>query len=175
MYQDFSTEVKVSAMFPFSDFKCPTERSTSAATFQEVNGKCYYMTKEGCRAGNTGAINNGCPFQQTQDQCKTIFGPGTNGIVFEPTSLENNDSVLEAAKAAVGCNKCWFWIGVRNGSLKYRSNGKAVFIETIPWQRGQPSMSSSQTHCVNVQAGTMKWRANRQCNANLYTICETSF
>ena len=78
------------------------------------------MTKEGCRTGNTGAINRGCPFQQTQDRCKTIFGPGINGIVFEPTSIENNDAVLKAAKAAVGCNKCWFWIGVRNGNLKYR-------------------------------------------------------
>ena len=170
MYQDFSTKVKVSAMFPFSDFKCPTERSTSTATFQEVNGKCYFITNKGCKADG----GYGCTFQQAQDQCKTVFGAGIFGKVFESTSIEDNDAVLKAANDAIGSYS--FWIGVSNTPLKYKSNNKPVSISTIPWRSGEPSMTASETQCLNTSSESKKWYARYPCsNPGYYTICETSF
>jgi hypothetical protein len=72
------------------------------------------MTKGGCHS-----IYPGCQFQQAQDQCKTVFGPGFPGHVFEPTSLENNNAVLKAAEDVMGHSR-WFWIGVSNEEFKYR-------------------------------------------------------
>ena len=159
VYQDFSAKLKVSAILSFSDFRCPTEFSTSTTAFRNVNGKCYYITREGC--GDTG-----CTFYQAEYKCKTVFGPGINGIVFEPTSLENNNAVLQAADRALGCKKCWFWIGVSNGELKYKSDGKAVSIATIPWGPGEPYLSSSQTQCLLANSVNLKWQATHSCSAN---------
>ena len=72
------------------------------------------MTKGGCHS-----VYPGCQFQQAQDQCKTVFGPGFPGHVFEPTSLENNNAVLKAAEDVMGHSR-WFWIGVTNEEFKYR-------------------------------------------------------
>ena len=117
---------------------------------------------------------NGCTFQQAQDQCKTAFGAGIFGKVFEPTSIEDNDAVLKAAKNAVSSG--WYWIGVSNKPLKYKSNNKPMSISTIPWESGEPSKTASETQCLNANAGTLKWRANYPCsNSYGYTICETSF
>ena len=157
-------------MLQFSDFTCPTEKANSTAAFKKVNGKCYFITKGGCR----GSTNSGCTFQQAQDQCKTVFGAGIFGKVFEPTSIKDNDAVLKAAKAAVSSG--WYWIGVSNKPLKYKSNNKPVSISTIPWDSGEPSKTASETQCLNASAGTLKWRANHPCSYFYgYTICETSF
>ena len=72
------------------------------------------MTKGGCHS-----IYPGCAFQQAQDQCKTVFGPGFPGHIFEPTSLENNNAVLKAAEEVMGHSRL-FWIGVTNGEFRYR-------------------------------------------------------
>ena len=166
---DFSTKVKVSTMLQFSDFTCPTERSKSYAEFKNVNGKCYFFTRKGCKADGT----NGCTFQQAQDQCKTAFGAGIFGKVFEPTSIEDNDAVLKAAKDGIGSNS--FWIGVSNTPLNYKSNNKPVSISTIPWQSGQPSMTASETQCINAGGNSLKWFADRPCSNPYGYICETSF
>ena len=84
------------------------------------------MTKGGCHS-----IYPGCAFQQAQDQCKTVFGPGFPGHIFEPTSLENNNAVLKAAEDVMGHSR-WFWIGVTNGEFRYRVfNLKTVFTFTL--------------------------------------------
>ena len=156
-------------MLQFSDFTCPTERSKYPAVFKKVNGKCYFMTDRGCRADGT----YGCSFQEAQDQCKTVFGAGIFGKVFEPTSIEDNDAVLSAAYDALGGG--WYWIGVSNKPLKYKSNNKPVSISTIPWESGEPSMTASETQCLNV-GSNLKWLADAPCsNPNGGTICETSF
>ena len=144
MYHDFSTKVKVSTMLQFSDFTCPTERSKSEAVFKKVNGKCYFITGKGCKANG----DIGCTFQQAQDQCKTVFGAGIFGKVFEPTSIEDNDAVLKAAKDTVRSG--WYWIGVSNKPLKYKSNNKPVSISPIPWDSGEPFKTArdSMSHCV---------------------------
>ena len=101
-------------VFQFSDFTCPTESSPLTSGFREINGKCYFITKKGCHN-----IYDGCTFQQAQDQCKTVFGPGVSGHLFEPTSLEINNAVLKAAKDVIGHSR-WFWIGVINEEFRYR-------------------------------------------------------
>ena len=79
-------------------------------------GKCYFFTKGGCHKIFD---LNGCHIKQAEDQCKTVFGPGFSGHLFEPTSLEINDAVLQAARDLMGGSR-WFWIGVKNGEFKYR-------------------------------------------------------
>jgi hypothetical protein len=153
-------------MLQFSDFTCPTERSKYPAVFKKVNGKCYFMTDRGCRADGT----YGCSFQEAQDQCKTVFGAGIFGKVFEPMSIEDNDAVL---KAAINISY-WFWIGVSNTPLKYKSNNKPVSISTIPWKSGQPSMTASETQCLGARPDTLKWTAIYPCSYSRgSTICET--
>ena len=158
-------------MLQFSDFTCPTERSTSAAGFKNVNGKCYFIAQGGCKANGFGIW---CTFQQAQDQCKTAFGAGIFGKVFEPTSIEDNDAVLKAAYDAF--SNWAFWIGVSNKPLKYKSNNKPVSISTIPWGSGQPSTTASETKCLIAGSWDLKWYANYPCSHTRgYTICETSF
>ena len=171
MYYDFSTKVKVSALFQFSDFTCPTERSKEYAVFKKVNGKCYFFARGGCKADG----GYGCRFQQAQVQCKTAFGAGIFGKVFEPTSIEDNDAVLKAAKYAISSGSL-FWIGISNTPLKYKSNNKQVSISTIPWKSGEPSKTASETQCLNAGSGSLKWYADFSCSySNMYTICEISF
>ena len=157
-------------MLQFSDITCPTERSKSkVAVFKKVNGKCYFFTQGGCKAD--GGV--GCTLQQAQDQCKTVFGAGILGKVFEPTSVEDNDAVLKAARGIGG----WYWIGVSNQPLvKYKSNNKPVSLSTIPWQSGEPSKTASEYPCVWGDSQTLEWVA-RTCGSqgSIYTICETSF
>jgi hypothetical protein len=124
---------------------CPTDMSTPTSGFREINGKCYYMTKGGCHK-----IYNGCTFQQAQDQCKTVFGPGISGHLFEPISLEINNAVLKAAKDVMGHSR-WFWIG-----------------QNI-------STSSSEAKCIGAVSGTQKWITYCWKHRHLYTICETNF
>ena len=155
MYHDFSTKVKISAMLQISDFKCPTERSISGAVFQKVNGKCYFFTIGGCRGCNY----CGCSFQQALDQCKTVFGAGIFGKIFEPTSIEDNDAVLKAAHkfCSFSSTYCWYWIGVSNTPLKkYKSNNKPVSISTIPWASGEPFKTASETQCINAVSESAK-------------------
>ena len=172
VYQDFSAKLKVSAILSFSDFRCPTEFSTSTTAFRNVNGKCYYITREGCG----GEALEGCTFYQAEYICKTAFGPGINGIVFEPTSLENNIAVIQATNSAMQTRNGYYWIGVSNGELKYKSDGKAVSIATIPWGPGEPYLSSSQTQCLLADSTDFKWHAIRKCSERLgYIICESRF
>jgi len=153
-----------------NDFTCPTERSNSTAVFKKVNGKCYFYTHKGCKADG----DRGCTFQQAQDQCKTAFGAGIFGKVFEPTSIEDNDAVLKAAKDAL--DGSWiFWIGVSNKPLRYKSNNNPVSISTIPWKSGQPSKTASETQCLYASPNSLKWYADRPCSHQYGTICETSF
>jgi len=154
-----------------SSFICPTERTNSTTAFKFIEGKCYYITK-GCQRGPT----SGCTFPEAQKQCKTVFGSGISGKVFEPTSLQINDAVLEATKSV--CSSCWYWIGVSNDDIKYISNGKSVSISipSIPWKSGEPSKSRSQTQCVIARSGNLKWSTEWPCSKTSgYTICETSF
>ena len=105
-------------MLQFSDFTCPTESSTPTSGFREINGKCYFITRGGCHD-----IYPGCTFQQAQDQCKTAFGPGFSGHLFEPTSLEINNAVLQAAEDVMShmpVPSGWYWIGVTNEEFRYR-------------------------------------------------------
>ena len=156
-------------MLQLSDFTCPTERSKKYAVFKNVNGKCYFITKGRCKADGT----NGCTFQQGQDQCKTVFGAGILGKIFEPTSLEDNDAVLKVANTV---SSGWYWIGVSNQPLKYKSNNKTVSISTIPWQSGQPSKTASETQCLLANTGSLEWSAGYKCSTTGgYLICETSF
>ena len=113
----------------------------------------------------------GCTFQQAQDHCKTAFGAGIFGKVFEPTSIEDNDAVLKAARGFGYI----FWIGVSNKPLKYKSNKKLVSISTIPWAYGEPSKTANETQCLTASSSFLKWSASYPCSQKaVFTICETT-
>jgi len=143
---------------PVEAFTCPTERSTSDTLFKVIEGKCYYID------------NSYRTFEEAQDFCQTVFDIA--GKVFEPTSLYINNAVLNAAKRI---NGVWtFWVGASNGDYKYSSNGLPVSF-SIPWYDGQPSLSRSQTQCLNVGSRDLKWYADTSCSDKYSTICETDF
>ena len=113
-------------MLQFSGFTCPTESSTPTSGYRKIDGKCYFMTKGGCHS-----IYPGCTFLQAQNQCKTVFGPGFHGHVFEPTTLEINNAVLKAAEDVMGHSR-WFWIGVTNEEFRYRVfDLKTIFFKSL--------------------------------------------
>ena len=87
------------------------------------------MTKGGCKAKE-----NGCEFQEAQNLCKSVFGSGINGYVFEPTTLEVNNAVLKAAKDALG-GVYIFWIGVSNGDFRLGNTGYGVSSPDIENQK----------------------------------------
>ena len=103
--------------------------------------------------------------------CGTVFGSGTVGHIFEPTSLNSNNAVYDYAQSNFGTY--WFWLGV-SGELKYKSNGLPVTIDPIPWESGYPYTESSYSgNCINIYNG--KWRNNYECSkSNGYAICEKS-
>ena len=72
-------------------------------------------------------------------------------------------------------NNYYYWLGVSNGDFKYKSNGKPVLIEPIPWASDEPSKSDSETQCVLGNSRNKKWYTNELCSWTVgYTICETS-
>ena len=153
-------------IFYFLDFSCPTEKSNSTAAFRQIQGKCYFIQRQGCPDGN------GCTYEESENLCETIFGPSKSGMIFEPTTLSINNAVLTAAKEAVGY--LWYWIGVRVRDLTYMSNGKPVSINSIPWESGQPSESRNSL-CMVADADSKKWNFNWYCNVSqVSTICETN-
>ena len=103
--------------------------------------------------------------------CRTVFGSGTVGHIFEPTSLNSNNAVYDYAQSNFGTY--WFWLGVSE-ELKYKSNGLPVTIDPIPWTSGYPYTGSSYSgNCINIYNG--KWRNNLACSTSSgYAICEKS-
>ena len=103
--------------------------------------------------------------------CGTVFGSGTVGQIFEPTSLHSNNAVYAYAKSYFGIYM--FWLGV-SGELKYESNGLPVTIDPVPWGSGYPYTDSSHSgNCINIYNG--KWKNNFACSySNGYAICEKS-
>merc|ERR1712066_127230 len=134
------------------------EKSNSTAIFEQIEGKCYFMQ------------SHGRTYQETENFCRTVF-PGNIGKVFEPTTLHINNAVLDAALAVGGV---WFWIGVSNRDYKYKSNGKPLTIDPIPWDDGEPS--NRFTRCVNAFPGNKLWSADFPCSTFTgNAICETTF
>ena len=93
------------------------------------------MTKGGCKAKE-----NGCEFQEAQNLCKSVFGSGINGYVFEPTTLEVNNAVLKAAKDALG-GVYIFWIGVSNGDFRLGNTGYGV---------SSPDIENQNDFCLKI-------------------------
>jgi len=152
-------------------FNCPTSRSTLNSTvknvFREVKGKCYFIQKRGCPDGD------GCTFQEAQNLCKTVFGSGLHGHIWEPTTLEINNAVLTAAKDAMAGSYS-YWLGVSNVDFKYMSNGKPSSISPMPWSSGAPGSSRSGAYCSGAISGPKLWFTIACSSSTMYTICEAS-
>ena len=150
-----------------ANFTCPTVNSTSNSAFKQIEGKCYFIEIFGC------PDRDGCTYEEVENICKTVFGPGIPGKIFEPTTLNINNAVLTAAKEALG--SWYFWIGVSVEDLTYKSNGKPVSINPIPWGSDEPSKTSN-LYCIRANYFTLMWYSDKHClnDLNTFTICETN-
>ena len=126
-----------------------------------MNGRCYYF--EAPFAKN---------FNDTKAYCKTIFGNGINGRIYEPRSKNQMNLVLkEASTFSDGV----FYVGVTNMVLntefRYDSNNELVSME-IPWRGGSPP-SSKRCVCASSSNGQVTWSSG-SCNCCAYLICEVA-
>ena len=105
---------------------------------------------------------NGCTYKESENICKTVFGPSIPGKIFEPTSLSLQNAVLTASQKAFG--NYGFWIGVNVRDLTYKSNGKPVSINSIPWaSRHSEEKRNSNSYCMFVYANVKRWTAVYHC------------
>ena len=117
---------------------------------------------KGCPDGD------GCTFDEAQTVCNSVFGSHVSGIVFEPTTLDINNAVLQTAFDAAGTSYV-YWIGVNNGDVTYHSNGNPVSLASIPWQSGEPN---SGRDCVYGYSVNKKWYSFNCDYSYMDTICE---
>ena len=105
-----------------------------------MEGKCYYL--EYTSLNYQGAINN----------CQEKFeNDGGNGILFEPTSVDEFKKVYQAAETFLSLRNFGAWIGIKkstNGILVYSSTGQPVTFQP-PWFSGH-SLSRNDGFCVAV-------------------------
>ena len=148
-------------------YDCQNEKANSTSAYRIVLGKCYYIQIRGCPL----PTGDGCTYKEAENLCKTIFGPTVGGKIFEPTTLKINNEVLKVAKNLFG--EWNYWIGVKSGNNKYKSNGKPVLFDA--WTSGFPYHPNDPKYCTRAYSGTWKWHDYRSCSyTDGYTICETS-
>ena len=122
-----------------------------------IEDKCYFFSKTNQKD------------EEAKAYCKTIFGPGIDGHMFEPMGLHILNTVDQAAN---DFGVRWYRVGVSSGDYKYFSNGKSASetLGSIPWNSGQPSrFSNAKCICAHKK----KWSNDLTCSAtNCHVICE---
>ena len=116
---------------------CPTNNPK----YKLVDGKCYYLEKTSLNY--QGAINN----------CKEKFkNDGGNGILFEPTSVDEFNKVYQAAKTFLDLDNTSAWIGIKkssNGILVYSRTGQPITWYSVH----NISLSRNDRFCIVVYRG----------------------
>jgi len=127
--------------------------------YKLVDGKCYYLEKT--PLNYQGAINN------CQEKFKNYGG---NGILFEPTSVDEFKKVYQAAETFLSLRNFGAWIGIKkstNGILVYSRTGQPVTFQP-PWY-GSQSLSDNDGFCVVVYEE--KFMANWFHHEKVRSIC----
>ena len=124
-----------------------------------MEGNCYYLEKT--LLNYQGAINN------CQEKFKNYGG---NGILFEPTTVDEFKKVYQAAKTFMDLETRAAWIGIKkssNGLLVYSRTGQPITFPP-PWYSGH-SLSRHNVFCVSVHQE--KFLANYFSHEKVGSIC----
>ncbi len=125
-----------------------------------MNGGCYYFQTPYSKT-----------FNEAKTDCKTIFGNGINGRIYEPRNKEQMNLVL---KEAYSFSSGWWYTGVTNllssSEIRYDSDNELVTME-MPWSSRPPSSKG----CVYAYRSNdqFAWAAY-DCKCCLHLICEVA-
>ena len=92
----------------------------------------------------------------------------------EPTSLQNDNLILQEAKSILP-GRFSYWIGITNGGdHKYQSDGSPVTWEmnfNDQWQKERPF---TKTKCIYMYSVRYGWNSGQDCTdaSSVYTVCE---
>ena len=88
-----------------------------------INGNCYYI--------ETKSLS----FENATINCENAFGPGVDGILFEPKNKNTHDLVVAAAN---GVEARRYWLGISDimteGDFHYNTGSKISFSN---WDDGK--------------------------------------
>merc|ERR1719362_1716111 len=115
------------------DENCPTDDSR----YKLMMNQCYFF--------DSGKRN----YSAAQDYCKTAFGDGTLGKLFEPINMHTFNLTKDAATSVLGTSKTP-WIGFEK-------------VENT-WKHASNNLISAQIH---------PWNANFDSNSEKYLIFKT--
>jgi len=131
-----------------------------------IQGKCYaFIDIEGS-------------FDDTQARCREIFGENIQGKIFEPSSKQLHDEILDVAKQVINpeSNGPNYWIGVTydfsEDNVVYSSNGNP--LNFTPWASQQPNLDFQDWLCIFTHSAHRQW-FNFACDSGSpkpSTICE---
>ena len=118
---------------------CPN----STPNYKIINGSCFYFET---------SIKT---HSDARENCKTKFGSGSTGRLFEPrSSIMNQEAFNEAMKLSTIGDKDNLWTGITNlrdhSVFEYESNGQDVVSGM--WEQSQPNDRNIH-HCVTVYEG----------------------
>ena len=118
---------------------------TSDPNYKKLSGSCFYF--ETSKKTHSDA----------KESCKTKFGPGSTGRLFEPrSSIMNQEVFNEATKISqINANDA-LWMGITNfrdnSVFEYESDGQAVISGLWDTDPQQPNDHNTH-HCVLMDEG----------------------
>ena len=120
-----------------TDFDCQTDIAgvNSKVKLRRVDGTCYSFEYDATKSYN---------HRQAQSKCKSNFGNGVKGTIFEPRSQQVMEKVFGVATELWNSVPYDSWKNTRIGVIydqidekfKYVSDGNPIMIS--PWSSGQP-------------------------------------
>ena len=141
---------------------------------RKVDGTCYAFEYDASKGYN---------YRKAQLKCKSIFGNGVKGTIFEPRSQQTMEKVfgiaIELWNQGVPYDS---WKNTRIGvkydpideKFKYVSDGKPIMI--APWRSGNPNEFTMWGNNTGVLASWYRnnwWDVECYESSNIkYVICE---
>ena len=146
-----------------------------------------FFIEIGCDGSNLRLIQGKCyafvdikgSFDDTQARCGEIFGENIQGKIFEPSSKQLHDEILDVAKQVINphSNGPNYWIGATydfsENKVEYSSNGNPLsFTSWTSCCPEQPNLDFQDWLCIFTHSAHKKW-FNFDCDSSeISTICE---
>ena len=109
-------------LMKLEQFHKTTQCPTHLGNVRQIRGKCIFYEKQ--------ALD----YENAQDNCENIFGPGNSGRLYEPQTLEEHDEICNEADQVYGGSR-WMYLGIRDRDndeiRRYASSG--IKSKILPW------------------------------------------
>ena len=138
-------------------FNCQTHIAgvNSKVKLRKVDGTCYAFEYDATKGYN---------HRQAQSKCKSNFGDGVKGTIFEPRSQQTMEKVFGVATELWNYVPYDSWKNTRIGvkydpideKFKYVSDGNPIMIS--PWSSGQPDRGAFIYYVRREGEGVRKWQ-----------------